>query len=63
MLGSTSGEKYWVCYFVHLNRNEHVADLHTAAREAFLLWKDTGKNKQGPVFELKKRTNNAMKML
>jgi len=34
--------------------NEHVAELHTAAREALLLWKDTGKTKQGPIFELKK---------
>jgi hypothetical protein len=30
--------------------NDHVDELHTAAREAFLLWKDTGSAKQGPIF-------------
>ena len=41
--------------------NEHVAELHTASREAFTLWKDSGCAKQGPIFELKKRTNARFK--
>ena len=41
--------------------NEHVAELHTAAREAYLMWIESGKNRQGPLFELKKRTNARFK--
>ncbi len=35
----------------------HVADLHDVARDAFLLWKEQGKPRQGPIFEKKKRAN------
>ena len=41
--------------------NEHVADMHDIARDAFLMWKDQGKPRQGPVFEMKKRTNARFK--
>ena len=34
---------------------DHVADIHTAANEAFQLWDSTGKPKQGPGFELKRK--------
>ena len=34
--------------------NEHVSELHSAAREARLLWVEAGKNRQGRLFELKK---------
>ena len=34
--------------------NEHVADLHSAARDAFFLWRDGGKPKHGPVFDMKR---------
>ena len=37
--------------------NEHVAELHEAAREAYMLWVRAGKPRQGPLFELKKRSN------
>ncbi len=37
--------------------NGHIAELHKVAREAFLLWKDSGGAKQGPIFERKKRSN------
>ena len=35
--------------------NEHVADLHSAAREAHLLWVESGKNRLGPLFEFKEK--------
>ncbi len=30
--------------------NEHVEELHNIARDAFLMWKENGKIKQGPFF-------------
>ena len=41
--------------------NEHVAELHSAAREAHLIWVEAGKNRQGPLFEFKKRANARFK--
>ncbi len=41
--------------------NEHVADLHGVVRDTFLMWKDQGKPRQGPIFELKKRTQAMFK--
>ena len=37
--------------------NEYVEEYHTAARDAFKLWVQAGKPREGPVFELKKRSN------
>lgn len=37
--------------------NEFVAQQHATAREAFKLWQEAGKPKQGPVFDLKRATN------
>ena len=37
--------------------NEHVAELHTAARDAFKLWVDTGKSRQGQIFQWKQRSH------
>ena len=41
--------------------NEHVAELHTAAREAHLLWRDSGRPRQGPLMELRKSANARFK--
>ena len=46
---------------VHNSRpgwNEHVSELHSAAREP---WVEAGKNRQGRLFELKKRANARFK--
>ena len=45
----------------HLGWNVYVADLHEVARDAFLLWKEEGKPRQGPVFEMKNITNTRFK--
>ena len=37
--------------------NDHVKEFHSAAREVFIMWKDMGKPRQGPIYELKKRAN------
>lgn len=36
---------------------EYVSEHHAAAREAFKLWTDAGRPRQGDVFECKKQTN------
>ena len=41
--------------------NEVVAELHNKAREAFLLWKDNGKQKQGQTWELMKSSRAQFK--
>ena len=41
--------------------NEHVEELHAEARDAFKKWAESGKNRQGPLFENKKRTNAEFK--
>lgn len=37
--------------------NEYVAEHHAAAREAFKLWTNAGRPRQGDVFEYKKQAN------
>ena len=37
--------------------NEHVAELHAKARCAFKVWIESGRDRQGPLFEEKKRAN------
>ena len=37
--------------------NEHVAGLHAEARRAFKAWIVSGRDRQGPLFEQKKRAN------
>ena len=34
--------------------NDHARDLHTAARECFVMWVDADQPKSGPVFDLMK---------
>ena len=41
--------------------NEYAADLHKEARDAFLIWRDNGKPRQGPLLELKKKANARFK--
>ena len=41
--------------------NEYVKELHNVARDTFLVWKENGKPRFGPIFELKKRSNNRFK--
>ena len=41
--------------------NTHVEKLHTEARTAFKKWAETGKCRQGPLFENKKLTNSKFK--
>lgn len=63
-LSDASNSLYQCKNRVHNTRpgwNEHVAELHSAAREAHLLWVEAGTNKQGPLFELKKRANTRFK--
>ena len=38
-----------------------MAEFHEAARNAFIVWKDAGKPRQGPIFEVKKRANARFK--
>ena len=38
--------------------NQHVKDYHAIARDAFLLWRDSGSPRQGPIFDLM-RTSRA----
>ena len=42
--------------------NEHVAELHQKARDAFLTLLDHGKPRQGPVFELNKKASSCLNM-
>lgn len=37
--------------------NEYVEELHAEARGAFKDWVETGRQKHGPLFDHKKRTN------
>ena len=37
--------------------NDHVQELHLEARNAFNIWATAGKERHGPLFEKKKRTN------
>ena len=41
--------------------NEHVAQLHSQARETLLRWVEDGKIKSGPLFELKNKANARFK--
>ena len=41
--------------------NEHVSELHSAAREDHLRWFEAGKNRPGRLFELKMRANARFK--
>ena len=45
----------------HPGWNEYAADLHKVARDAFLIWRDHGKPRQGPLLELKKKANTRFK--
>ena len=40
---------------------EYVKDAHQAARDAFLIWQGAGKPRQGPVFEIMKRSRSVFK--
>ena len=41
--------------------NEHVKELHDAARDAYLLWKHSGKHRQGVVYELMRHSMSQFK--
>ena len=41
--------------------NDYARDLHTAARECFVMWVDAGKPKNGPVFDLMKSSRARFK--
>ena len=41
--------------------NEHVKELHDAARDAYLLWKDSGKPRQGVAYELMRHSRSQFK--
>ena len=41
--------------------NDHARDLHTAARECFIMWIDAGRPKHGPVFDLMKTSRARFK--
>lgn len=56
-LGKNSGS-------THYNKpgwNDHVSDLYKLSRDAFLVWKDSGKPRHGDVFEMKRRANARFK--
>jgi hypothetical protein len=42
--------------------NDYCKDLHTQARNAFLLWRVHGSPKQGPIFETMKKTRSHFKL-
>jgi len=44
-------------YTIKPGWNEHVSELHAIARSAFKDWIESGRNRQGPLFEAKKRAN------
>ena len=37
--------------------NDLVKDVHAAARDAYLLWKESGKSRQGVIYDLMKQTS------
>ena len=37
--------------------NEHVSELHSAARDAFKVWSESGRPRLGPIFDHKQATN------
>ena len=41
--------------------SEYVSEFYKAARDAFSIWCEVGKPRQGPVFELRKRSNARFK--
>ena len=41
--------------------NDYVRDAHEAARDAFLMWHANGKPRQGPMFNIMKRTRALFK--
>ena len=41
--------------------NDLVKDVHAAARDAYLLWKDSGKPRQGVIYDLMKQTRSKFK--
>ena len=41
--------------------NQHIKDYHSIARDAFLMWRDNGSPRQGPIFELMKKTRAKFK--
>ena len=38
-----------------------MKDVHAAARDAYLLWKDSGKPRQGVIYDLMKQTRSKFK--
>ena len=46
-----------MAYSIKPGWNEHVAELHAKARCAFKVWIESGRDRQGPLFEEKKRAN------
>ena len=41
--------------------NEHVKEMHDAARDAYLSWKHSGKHRQGVVYELMRSSRSQVK--
>ena len=44
-----------------LGWSDYVSDTHYAARDAFLIWQGAGKPRQGPIFEIMKRSRAIFK--
>ena len=38
-----------------------MKDMHAAVRDAYLLWKDSGKSRQGVIYDLMKQTSSKFK--
>lgn len=54
---SLSGHRGKVHNNIKPGWNDHVGEQHTAAREAFKLWSESGRPRQGPLFKNKKLQN------
>ena len=45
------------------NYEDYVKEVHTEARNCYILWRDMGKTKHGPICELMRKTGLHFKYL
>ena len=57
------GKASWDKYKIVPGWNEHVKDLHSAARISFLLWTENGKPRFGPASELMRNSQLQLNVL
>ena len=59
MVFKNRGSKQYKC---RPGWNDYAKEAHDYARECFLIWKENGKPRQGPVFDLYKRSKSRCKL-